>query len=277
MLANLGAATRPDDGELIDPLDFVRRAQEPVGRHRASRHRPGLVTIPARLRLGRFRVSRSAVIGVVAVVALVVLIGGVRVAWAVRDSQPAVVVDEPRSTALDPGELSRAAAAEATNEPGRSQEEPVPEAELIVHVAGQVKHPGIVRLAPGDRVADAIEAAGGAGDGADLSSVNLARPVIDGEQVYVPAPGEIPPAPASGAGAGGGAGGAGGGATVVDLNTADAAALDTLPGVGPVLAERIVDWRTEHGRFTSVDELAEVSGIGDKLLSQLREKVRVGP
>lgn len=275
MLANLGAATRPDDGEPIDPLDFVRRAHEPVGRHRASRHRPSLVTVPARLRHGRFRVSRAAVLGVVAVMALVVLIGGVRVAWAVRDSQPEVVAGDPTSSALEPGELNRQSATGAPDQSGRSSHEPVPDPQLIVHGAGQVQRPGIVRLAPGDRVVDAIEAAGGAGEEADLASVNLARPVIDGEQVYVPAPGEVPPAPASGAGASGG--GPDGSTTVIDLNTADAAALLDLPGVGPVLAERIVDWRTEHGRFTSVDELAEVSGIGEKLLGGLRDKVRVGP
>lgn len=218
-------------------------------------------------------------LGVVAIVVLVVAIGGVRVAWAVRDSQPEVIADEPRSTALEPGELSMRAAKDAEGLPASSPDEPVPEPDLIVHVAGQVKRPGIVRLVPGDRVVDAITAAGGAGEEADLAAVNLARPVMDGEQVYVPAPGEPPPAPASGGAANGGAGGsgAGPGSAVIDLNTADAAALVALPGVGPVLAERIVDWRTEHGRFTSVDELAEVSGIGDKLLGQLRDKVRVGP
>jgi len=98
--------------------------------------------------------------------------------------------------------------------------------------------------------------------------------------VYVPLPGELPPSPASGGGSGGGAGGGGdssGGSGVIDLNTADASALEALPGIGPVLAERIIAWRTEHGRFTSVDELGEVSGIGDKLLSQVRDRVGVSP
>lgn len=213
----------------------------------------------------------------VAVVLLVGAIGGVRVAWAVRDSQPQVISEKP-STALDPGELSSEAARSRGGQQDPSAGAPVPEPELIVHVAGQVQRPGIVRLVPGDRVVDAIAGAGGASPEADLAAVNLARPVIDGEQVYVPAPGELPPAPASGAGPASGSGsGAGPAATVIDLNTADAATLDGLPGVGPVLAERIVDWRTEHGRFTSVEELAEVSGIGDKVLSQLRDKVRVGP
>jgi competence protein ComEA len=163
-----------------------------------------------------------------------------------------------------------------------------------VHVVGAVARAGVVRLPPGSRVLDAVTAAGGASPGADLAQLNLARPVIDGEQVHVPKKGETLPVGASqaagtgipgvagGVGAGGGAGGAGGpgsgsgGAGVpVDLNSADLAALDTLPGVGPVLAQRIVDWRTEHGRFSSVDELGEVSGIGDKLLAQISPKVRV--
>src|SRR5690606_23530504 len=114
---------------------------------------------------------------------------------------------------------------------------------------GQVERPGIVRLPSGARVVDALDAAGGPTAEADLAAVNLARQVIDGEQVYVPLPDEAPPAAVSGPVSG-----------VIDLNTADATALVDLPGVGPVLAERIVDWRTEHGRFTSVDELGEVSG-----------------
>ena len=109
---------------------------------------------------------------------------------------------------------------------------------------------------------------------ADLDAINLARQVLDGEQVYVPLPGEIPPAGSAGS-VGDGVGGPAGG--VIDLNSADATALDGLPGVGPVLAERIIEWRTEHGRFTSVDELGEVSGIGEKLLDRLRDKVQVAP
>jgi competence protein ComEA len=152
---------------------------------------------------------------------------------------------------------------------------------LVVHVVGQVAKPGLVRLKAGARVADAIESAGGATRAADLEAMNLARALVDGEQVFVPKPGEQPPAVAGpqvpgGSTAGDGSGSVGGSATgSVNLNTADLNALDSLPGVGPVLAQRIVDWRTEHGRFTSVEELGEVSGIGDKLLSQLRPKVTV--
>jgi len=143
---------------------------------------------------------------------------------------------------------------------------------------------------------DAVKAAGGATRSADLSLLNLARVLADGEQISVPKPGEattgagtpgVAGAGAAGSGAGGsgpggsgtpapGQGSAGGGPGVlVDLNTADASALDSLPGVGPVLSQRILDWRLAHGRFSSVDELGEVSGIGDKLLAQIGPKVKV--
>ncbi len=150
--------------------------------------------------------------------------------------------------------------------------------ELLVHVVGQVATPGVVRVPAGSRVADALERAGGALDSADLARVNLARPVVDGEQVVVPRPGEtVAPAPGVGGQVGvpGGPGGAAGAGTPVRLNSADLAALDALPGIGPVLAQRILDWRREHGSFSSVDELGEVSGIGDKLLEQLRSLVTV--
>ena len=117
---------------------------------------------------------------------------------------------------------------------------------------------------------EAVEAAGGATKAADLSRVNLARVLVDGEQVRVPAPGDpVDPSTASGAGSSAGGGPVGPAGGLVSLNTADLAALDTLPGVGPVLASRIVEWRTAHGRFSAVDELGEVSGIGEKLLAQL--------
>ena len=140
---------------------------------------------------------------------------------------------------------------------------------IVVHVAGQVSAPGIVVLPTGSRVHEALSAAGGATAGADLAAVNLARVLSDGEQVYVPAPGEI------GGGATSGPASAATGQTLVDLNRATATELETLPGIGPVLAGRIDDWRSEHGRFTVVEELAEVSGIGPALLEGLRDRVTV--
>ena len=142
--------------------------------------------------------------------------------------------------------------------------------EVTVHTVGQVRTPGLRRLPPGARVADAISAAGGATEEADLAAVNLARLLVDGEQVYVPARGELSRAQPAGSGPSG----ANPGGTV-NLNTADVAALDTLPGIGPVLAGRIVAWRQQHGRFSAVDELGEVTGIGPTLLSKIRDRVAV--
>ncbi|WP_324651234.1 ComEA family DNA-binding protein [Georgenia sp. H159] len=152
---------------------------------------------------------------------------------------------------------------------------------VVVHVAGAVVEPGVVRLPAGARVAESIDAAGGAQPEAELAAVNLARPLQDGEQVYVPRVGEArpgaaagPAGPAAAAGATG-PGGEPGEAGVVDLNTADLSALDTLPGVGPAIAQRILEWRETNGPFHSVDELLEVSGIGPTTLERVRERVRV--
>jgi competence protein ComEA len=148
-------------------------------------------------------------------------------------------------------------------------------ASLYVHVSGAVAEPGLYVLGDGARVVDAVAAAGGFAPDADAAAVNLARPVSDGEQLHVPAMGAAPAAgegggPASGAGASGGADGG-----RVDLNTADVAALDTLPRIGPAIAQRIVDWREANGRFTAVEDLLAVPGIGDKMLEALRELVTV--
>lgn len=142
---------------------------------------------------------------------------------------------------------------------------------LYVHVLGEVASPGLYVLDADARLVDALAAAGGTLDTADLQAVNLARPLSDGEQIIVPEVGAQPPA--GGAGAPGGTGGTGDGK--IDLNSADQTALETLPRIGPALAQRILDWREENGRFRSVDDLLAVPGIGDKLLAGLREKVRV--
>jgi competence protein ComEA len=146
---------------------------------------------------------------------------------------------------------------------------------LLVHVAGAVVVPGVHELAPGARVIDAIDAAGGLAPGADSARINLAAPVADGERVYVPVVGEQPPTAVVGAGGGAGGAGAVDGAGPVNLNTADAAALDTLPGVGPATAAAIVEHRERIGGFTSVDQLLDVRGIGEAKLEQLRSLVSV--
>ncbi|MFC9387665.1 helix-hairpin-helix domain-containing protein [Streptomyces venezuelae] len=146
---------------------------------------------------------------------------------------------------------------------------------VIVDVGGKVRRPGVLTLPAGSRVADALRAAGGVKPGADLTGLNRARVLFDGEQVLVGLPG----APvggsggASGAGAGSGAGGGGPGVPL-SLNTATVEQLDTLPGVGPVLARHIVDHRTERGGFRSVGELREVNGIGERRFADLRPLVR---
>ncbi len=149
---------------------------------------------------------------------------------------------------------------------------PTAEAALVVHVAGAVVTPGVVELAPGTRVDQAIAAAGGPTDDADLDALNLAAPVSDGQQVYVPIEGEtVPPAaPGSDSTIAGPSGGG-----LVDINTADAAALDTLPGVGPAIAARIIAYRDEHGPFASVEALTDVAGIGPATMDRLRDLVTV--
>lgn len=141
--------------------------------------------------------------------------------------------------------------------------EPAP-AEIYVHVLGAVERPGLYVLRADSRVVDALAAAGGSTDAADLAGVNLARRVEDGEQILVPVVGAVadPSAPPSGDG-------------TVDLNTADQAALEELPGIGPALAERIVAWREDNGRFRTIDDLLAVPGIGEKVLEGLRDGVRV--
>jgi len=150
---------------------------------------------------------------------------------------------------------------------------PTAAALVVVHVVGRVARPGLVRLPMGSRVKDAVTAAGGPGRGADLSTLNLARVLTDGEQVVV--------ADRSGGGVTAstpppnGATGPSSGSGLVNLNSATLEQLDDLPHIGPVLAQRILDFRTEHGRFSSVDELNEVSGIGEKTFADLKPLVTV--
>ena len=144
-----------------------------------------------------------------------------------------------------------------------------PATEVVVAVAGKVNRPGVVRLPAGSRVIDALRAAGGLVPGASTGLLNLARRLVDGEQVLV----GVDPPPGAPAGSSGPSGAAAGGP--LDLNAASVADLDDLPGIGPVLAQRIIDWRTEHERFASVDQLREVTGIGEAKFSDLRTKVTV--
>jgi competence protein ComEA len=145
-------------------------------------------------------------------------------------------------------------------------------APVVVDVVGAVRRPGLYRLAPGTRIADAVARAGGATPKADIALINLAAPLADGEQVVVPRRGGATPGAADAGGVAGGAGPAASGGPV-HLSTATLEQLDSLPGIGPVTAQKILDYRQKHGPFTSVDELDAVPGIGPARLDQLQDLV----
>ncbi|MGH9213451.1 MAG: ComEA family DNA-binding protein [Acidimicrobiales bacterium] len=184
---------------------------------------------------------------------------------------PFVSTTGPSGGSTDGGDAGDPAA-DATSPPTSEQDE------VVIHVAGAVAAPGVHRLAADARVVDAVDAAGGAGADADLGRLNLAARLEDGQQVYVPRVGEVPPQPTGAGAAGGGPSDAGGDPSAgqpVDLNTATVDELDGLPGIGPSIAQAIVDHRDEHGSFTSVDQLVDVRGIGEAKLEQLRPLVTV--
>lgn len=199
-------------------------------------------------------------LGIGAAVTLGLVVLSAAVGWGILRGQasPAesIALDDGSSTSVEGADAPAVAPAEG----------------LYVHVLGEVAAPGLYIVEPEARLVDALAAAGGTLESADLQAVNLARPLSDGEQIVVPKIG-AEPAPGS-PGAPGGGGGAGADGTV-NLNTADLAALETLPRIGPALAQRIIDWRDENGRFRSVDDLLAVPGIGEKLLAGVREKVTV--
>ena len=294
------ATPRPRGEDDLASVPRVRTDDErasatvPDGRHRRPGVPRGVVRLPAAITAATWQPGRLAVLGAVLVTALALAVLGLRVAWAGSSDVVApgggpragpVGVSagaEPVGVPAGASPVSTSVPDEASPTPGAAHgpddgagggEGSAPEvAAVVVHVVGQVRRPGVRRLPVGSRVSDAVRAAGGATREADLAAVNLARLLVDGEQVRVPAPGEeLPPVEAGPVGPGSAPGTTG--PALVPLNTADVGALDTLPGIGPVLAQRIVDWRTTNGRFTSVEELAEVSGIGEKLLEQLRPLV----
>nr|WP_239176484.1 ComEA family DNA-binding protein [Actinoplanes octamycinicus] len=197
-----------------------------------------------------FDPGRPGVRALIAVAVLVVLVAGF-LAWRAR---PRVEPVAPELPVVASGGV-----------PSGGASAPV---EVVVAVGGKVRRPGLVRLAPGARVADALTAAGGAEPGVDVAGLNLARKVTDGELIMVgvgPPPG-VTAGPVASAGPGGG---------LVNLNTATLAELDSLPGVGPVLAQRILDARAAQGGFRAVSDLRRVDGIGDSRYEQLKDLVTV--
>ncbi|SCF33547.1 competence protein ComEA [Micromonospora chaiyaphumensis] len=208
---------------------------------------------------GAFDPGRRGVRALAVVAAVVVLVAGV---WAWRS--------RPRAEPVRP--VAAVDAPETASAPTASS------GQVVVALAGKVRRPGLVRLPAGARVADAIQAAGGALPGVDVALLNPARKVTDGELILVgisAPPGQAaPPGPAAGGG-GPAAGGAAPGGGPVNLNTATLAQLDALPGVGPVLAQRILDHRGQHGGFRSVSDLRQVDGIGDARYEQLKDLVTV--
>lgn len=235
-----------------------------------------------RRRLSMPAPSPSALVGIAVLVLIgvgVIHLSGTGSAVPLEAEPTVLVQPEKAEGGTADGDGPSAAQAEHTPDDAPAAaagEPPAAGSELVVHVSGAVAAPGVVQLPAGARVDDALQAAGGPTDDADLSAVNLARPVGDGEQIHLPVPGEEPRA-ADPAAAGPGASEAGdapAAATpgVIDLNTASAAELEELPGVGPAIAQRIVEHREKNGPFTSVDGLLEVSGIGPSTLEEIRDR-----
>jgi competence protein ComEA len=248
------AISAPDSDD-----EVVRAAEVAVirapGRHAARRQNAARSLLPE---AWRGRVSLGP--GPVAVVAVLVAVALALTTWWVLRGQAEPV---PATTG-SPHALTTPVPVGAGASGSPSASAP---SELVVDVAGKVRRPGIAVLEPGDRVVDAIRAAGGARKGADLSGLNLARLLVDGEQVVVGVP--APPGVAASA-AGDPAAQAG---ALVNINTASSSQLEELPGVGPVTAESIIAFRTEHGAFSSVEELLDVSGIGDATLAEIAPHV----
>lgn len=246
--------------------------------------------------------TRAEVLGL-----LLLVIGGVVVSWlVVQGDDPSsaasgpVTVASPSSPAADAGDVEEAdapvSAGNATDGAAGANAmadgaTAAPAAVVVVHVTGAVAAPGVVELGGGARVVDAVTAAGGPASDAALDALNMARPVVDGERVHVPTPQEVadglvpdPAGPAVDADAGGtGTGGVAGTAPSVrdaegrlDLNLATPSDLEELPGVGPVLAQRIAAWREANGGFEAVGQLREVTGIGEQTFQGLADLVVVG-
>ncbi|MCD9141779.1 ComEA family DNA-binding protein [Streptomyces albireticuli] len=208
-------------------------------------------------------------LGALAVVLVAACAFAVHHFWAGRPGP--VRPPDRRLPAVSAAGAERAASADPTGVPPAARADgPSRGTGVVVDVAGKVPRPGLQRLPAGSRVADALEAAGGARPGTDTTGLNRARVLTDGEQIVVGASPQAPPPPGGPAPPGG----PGAPAGPISLNTATAEQLDALPGVGPVLARHILDYRARNGGFRSVDDLRHVNGIGTRRLTDLRPLVR---
>ncbi len=241
--------------DLLLALPGYRRSGGAMGRRGQWERDSGVIGEPLRERLRSL--DRREWVGLVVVGTLIVAGAAL---WYVH-SLPSPVSIQASTDRLGPS--GRAAVASS----------PTP-ATIIVDVAGWVRRPGVYDFRHGDRVIDAIRMAGGGRPGADLTSINLAAPLTDGQQVVVFRKGKLGVG-SSGSGGGAAAPGSEGAEPLINLNTATLDQLESLPGIGPVLGQRILDYRQEHGPFRSVDDLLNVSGVGDKRLADLRSQVTV--
>lgn len=277
------------DPDGLDPDGFDRRAAswddpadvEPsrAPRFRAVRHRTDRWTerwVPQPLRQSRTRLSRRAAVLLTVTGVVAVLVAG----WSWWSGRPEgqQVGAAPAVLQIDPTDAPSSAdvptAGAAPTVPSTGAATPPAVGSIWVSVTGRVASPGLYTLPSGSRVADALTAAGGLLDQNDLTGINLAQPLTDGQSVVVAEAGTVvdPAAPTPVVAGGTSPAGTG---SLIDLNNADQVTLETLPGVGPVMAQAIVSWRTDNGPFTSVDQLQEVSGIGPARFAQLAPLVSV--
>ncbi len=272
---------RPADPELaaaFRPWETVAVSTEPVGeldiqpptigpgfpgRHAARRRGPSLSSaLPEAVR-HRWALGPAQV----AVLAVIVAVGlGLTAWWAVRSRPQEVATGDLVAQSLSAQSLPTESPLLDVAPDSSTPEEPT---ELVVDVSGKVRRPGIAVLEPGARVVDALKAAGGARPGVDLGALNLARPVVDGEQILVGLP------QPTGVGAAAAAPSNSDSGTMVNINIAGQPELETLPGVGPVTAQAIMAWRTEHNGFGAIEELLDVQGIGEATLAQLAPHITV--
>jgi competence protein ComEA len=248
----VAARVSTDRFSLADPLPLG----DWIGTERTRHRTPGLLARLAH-RIPGAQLGGSGARGALAVGLVVLLAGVVTLVW-VLSARPRAV---PAAPAIETPAASGPTSTGATSTRTSTQ------SALVVDVTGKVHRPGLYRLPLGSRVDDAVRAAGGALPGVSLATVNLAAKVADGQQIPIGTPG------AASGGGGAGAGSSGSAAGPVSLNSATLEQLQTLPGVGPVLAQNIIDWRDAHGSFGTVDQLNDVPGIGDTKFAALRPLV----